>query len=100
MALALATSALVGVHPTLTQVPPNRCFSISATFSPADTRRAARDGPAWPPPITIESKRVVIGFSPEICGQMLLEVEHLRFYQAKGRRSNRCFDYNADRLRF
>ena len=43
---ALATSAFVGMQPTLTQVPPKRCRSTTATRIPAPARAAARLGPA------------------------------------------------------
>ncbi len=43
-AYALATMALVGVHPLLTQVPPNRCRSMTATFIPLPASRPASDG--------------------------------------------------------
>src|SRR5215510_2277913 len=52
---ALATIALVGMHPVLTQVPPNRWRSTTATDIPASVRRFASGGPAWPAPMTIAS---------------------------------------------
>src|SRR5215472_7302080 len=55
-ALALATKALVGVQPVLTQVPPTRWRSTTATVIPAPARRNAKDGPAWPVPMMIASK--------------------------------------------
>src|SRR5271165_2783442 len=55
-AYALATIALGGVHPALTQVPPNSFRSIIATLRPALASRTAREGPAWPAPTTIASK--------------------------------------------
>src|SRR6516164_4490022 len=53
---AHATKALVGVQPVLTQVPPTRWRSTTATFIPAPARRNAKDGPAWPVPMMIASK--------------------------------------------
>lgn len=53
---ALATKVLVGVQPVLTQVPPTALRSTTATFIPVLARRSAKDGPAWPAPITIASK--------------------------------------------
>ena len=55
--LALAISVLVGRQPVLTQVPPRWRRSTSATVCPAPASRAASDGPAWPPPMTMASKR-------------------------------------------
>src|SRR5437016_11050225 len=49
------------MQPLLTQVPPNRLRSIIATFIPVSASRTARDGPAWPVPITIASYLVVMG---------------------------------------
>src|SRR5277367_6476828 len=46
---------LVGVHPVLTQVPPNSLRSTIATFIPAPLKRPARDGPACPVPTMIAS---------------------------------------------
>jgi hypothetical protein len=40
----------------LTQVPPNRWRSIIATAIPAPVSRPAREGPAWPAPMMIASK--------------------------------------------
>ena len=54
-ARALATSALVGMQPTLTQVPPKRWRSITAVRRPAADRSAARLGPACPVPMMIAS---------------------------------------------
>src|SRR5712691_9796204 len=59
-ARALATRVLVGMQPTLTQVPPNRLRSMMAVFMPASVRRAASGGPAWPVPMTMASNRVVM----------------------------------------
>ena len=64
---ALATSVLVGMQPSLTQVPPRCSRSISAVFMPALARRTARNGPAWPLPITIASYEVVM-VSPLVRG--------------------------------
>src|SRR5207248_9533672 len=50
------------MQPLLTQVPPNRLRSIIATFIPVSASRTARDGPAWPVPITIASYLVAIGY--------------------------------------
>src|SRR5713101_6297578 len=47
--------AFVGVHPVLTQVPPNLWRSTNATFMPALASRVANVGPACPAPITIAS---------------------------------------------
>ena len=63
-ARALATSVLVGMQPSLTQVPPRCSRSISAVFRPDLASRTASDGPAWPAPITIASYEVVMG-APE-----------------------------------
>ena len=60
-ARALATSVLVGMQPSLTQVPPRCSRSISAVFMPALARRTARNGPAWPVPMTMASNDVVMG---------------------------------------
>ena len=43
--------------PVFTQVPPNRCRSISATVMPAAVRRPASGGPAWPAPTMMASNR-------------------------------------------
>src|SRR5688572_7273291 len=43
------------MQPVLTQVPPTRWRSISATFMPAPVSRPARAGPAWPAPTMIAS---------------------------------------------
>src|SRR5215472_4158920 len=48
--------ALVGVQPVLTQVPPTRWRSTTATVIPAPAKRNAKDGPAWPVPMMIASK--------------------------------------------
>ena len=45
-ARALATRVLVGIQPTLTQVPPISLRSITAVFNPSAFNRPARDGPA------------------------------------------------------
>src|SRR5213594_1032598 len=52
------------MQPLLTHVPPNRLRSIIATFIPVPASRTARDGPAWPVPITIASYLVAIGIPP------------------------------------
>src|SRR5262249_34545087 len=54
-ARALATIVFVGMQPLLTQVPPKRLRSTTATFLPAPASRAARKGPACPVPITMSS---------------------------------------------
>jgi hypothetical protein len=54
-ARALATIALVGMQPVLTQVPPKRARSRMATLRPALASLTASEGPAWPVPITIAS---------------------------------------------
>src|SRR5215467_10126668 len=48
---------LVGVHPTLTQVPPTYSRSTTAVRRPAPPRSRASCFPAWPVPRTIASKR-------------------------------------------
>src|SRR5882672_11319037 len=45
------------MQPVFTQVPPNRCRSISATVMPAAVSRPASDGPAWPAPTMMASNR-------------------------------------------
>ncbi len=45
----------------LTQVPPNILRSAIATFIPAPASRNAKDGPAWPVPITIASNSGMCG---------------------------------------
>ena len=62
-ARALATSALVGMQPTLTQVPPKRCRSMTAVRMPAADNSAARLGPAWPVPMMIASYECAISVS-------------------------------------
>jgi hypothetical protein len=52
---ALATNVLVGMHPVLTQVPPNAPRSMIATVIPAAASRRASGGPACPVPMTIAS---------------------------------------------
>src|SRR5207302_9650543 len=52
------------MQPLLTQVPPTRLRSIIATFIPVPASRTARDGPAWPVPITIASHLAAIGIPP------------------------------------
>jgi hypothetical protein len=54
-AYALETSALVGMQPVLTQVPPRNLRSTSATFIPAPVNREPSEGPAWPAPRMIAS---------------------------------------------
>src|SRR5258706_2640615 len=56
-ARALATSVLIGMQPTFTQVPPSSLRSMSAVFSPSLSRRAHSPGPACPVPMTMASKR-------------------------------------------
>src|SRR5688572_20400573 len=48
------------MQPLLTQVPPKRLRSTIATFRPDAARRVARDGPAWPVPMTMASKHVLM----------------------------------------
>src|SRR5947209_19498160 len=55
------------MQPLLTQVPPNRLRSIIATLLPVSASRTARDGPAWPVPITIASYVVAIGHTSASC---------------------------------
>ena len=52
---------LVGMQPVLTQVPPNSLRSTMATFMPAAVRRPAREGPAWPVPMMMASKVLLVG---------------------------------------
>src|SRR5579859_6127187 len=47
--------AFVGMHPVLTQVPPNNLRSAIATFMPAAVKRPAREGPACPVPMMMAS---------------------------------------------
>src|SRR5687767_7792943 len=47
--------ALVGMHPVLTHVPPNRWRSMTATDMPAVDSLFARVGPACPVPMMIAS---------------------------------------------
>ena len=54
-ARALATRVLVGMQPTLTQVPPNSLRSMMAVFIPSRVILAAMDGPAWPVPMMTAS---------------------------------------------
>src|SRR4051812_6905392 len=65
-ARALATSVLVGMQPSLTQVPPRCSRSISTVFMPTCARRTARKGPAWPLPMTMASWVLVMVVLP--CG--------------------------------
>ncbi len=53
--MALATIVFVGVHPTLTQVPPTCSRSISAVLRLAWARAFENGVPACPEPITIAS---------------------------------------------
>src|SRR5262249_21164445 len=48
---------LVGVHPTLTHVPPTCSRSTTAVRRPAPPSSTASRFPAWPVPRTIASKR-------------------------------------------
>src|SRR5580658_8988756 len=52
------------MQPVLTQVPPKRPRSMTATFMPACDSRPARGGPACPVPITIASNLVVMSNLP------------------------------------
>src|SRR5258706_10720581 len=56
IARALPTSVLVGMQPTLTQVPPRSLRSTIAVFRPSAPRRAVRAGPACPATMTTASK--------------------------------------------
>src|SRR6185369_2479697 len=47
------------MQPVFTHVPPNLLRSMTATDLPAAENRAARDGPAWPVPMMIASKRFI-----------------------------------------
>src|SRR2546430_660940 len=73
-ARALATIVLVGMQPLLTQVPPLEPRSIIATLRPACARRTARNGPAWPPPMTIASYRSAITPAPKSLFQLLVHI--------------------------
>ena len=53
-----------GVQPVLTQVPPRWWRSTSATVMPAPASRTASDGPAWPAPMTMASKRSLMPAQP------------------------------------
>jgi hypothetical protein len=44
-----------GTHPTLTQVPPRRASSMTATRAPYSAARRAPAMPPLPPPMTIRS---------------------------------------------
>ena len=55
IARALPTRVLVGMQPTLTQVPPSSLRSMIAVFRPSAPRRAASAGPACPAPMTMAS---------------------------------------------
>jgi hypothetical protein len=46
---------LVGVQPSLMQVPPICSRSINAVFRPDETRAVERGPPDWPAPMMIES---------------------------------------------
>lgn len=52
MAFADPTRVLVGIHPTLIQVPPSLPPSIRATFAPIAAARFAAPSPPIPPPTT------------------------------------------------
>ncbi len=56
---ALATSVFVGVHPVLTQVPPKRWRSTTATVIPAAAKRAYQRRTAWPAPMTMASNVLI-----------------------------------------
>src|ERR1700732_109878 len=43
------------MQPVFTQVPPNNFRSMTATFMPVSTKRAASDGPACPVPMMMAS---------------------------------------------
>src|ERR1019366_3393340 len=61
----MATMVLVGVHPSLTQVPPTCSRSMRAVRMPASARAVESGVPACPEPITMASNccGVVIGAS-------------------------------------
>ena len=61
----LATSVLVGMQPTFTQVPPNNLRSMMAAFMPSRVMRAARAGPDWPVPMMIASNFSAKSASPD-----------------------------------
>ena len=63
-ARALATYVLVGVQPTFTQVPPNRCRSITAVRLPLCASRTASGEPPCPVPMTTASKCCAMLGSP------------------------------------
>src|SRR5260370_38916930 len=52
---------LVGMHPVLTQGPPNNFRAAIATFIPAAVRRWARKCPSCPVPIMIASYALGMG---------------------------------------
>src|SRR6516165_6815075 len=64
---------LVGMHPVLTQVPPNSLRSMTATFFPTAARRRAKEGPAWPVPMTMASKGMGIGTGYLIFQSLILK---------------------------
>src|SRR5260370_37741418 len=51
---------LVGVHPSLMQVPPTCTRSTMAVFHPALAKAVESGPPAWPAPMTMASYCVVI----------------------------------------
>src|SRR3984957_3306703 len=72
---ALAMRVLVGVQPALTHVPPKKWRSMIATDLPAPAKRAAKEGPAWPAPMTMAS--------------------YLRFIQSRSQRTRQTRMYCA-----
>lgn len=71
-----AASAKRGTYPTLTHVPPERSFSINATFLPYQPEALREKAlPPLPPPIVITSYSFVVGamavFVDEKCLDML-----------------------------
>src|SRR5690554_4190592 len=56
-----SNNALLGIHPTLRQVPPNRSyFSIIAVFKPNCAQRIAATYPPGPEPIMVTSYLLMI----------------------------------------
>src|SRR6202035_3929201 len=49
-----------GTQPTLTQVPPSRCDSMTAALAPYSAARCAQARPPLPPPMTMRSKASVV----------------------------------------
>ena len=49
----------LGTHPTLTQVPPQRWLSMTATLAPYCAARRAEAMPPEPPPITCQREKMM-----------------------------------------